>query len=68
MTKFVILIDSYDEAEDNFKCRVFQDQATESFLTTIPAFLMPVIASELCAETEDLPFGLVNQVFEVVQG
>lgn len=56
-------IASYSESDDKFRLSVIDSANDCAFDTSIAASFMPYIASELCSETDDLPFGLVGQHF-----
>jgi hypothetical protein len=67
-----VTIRSYDEFHDTFEIQVrpydMQNRpCSDEHLvkSLIPAILLPYIAPDLCAWTEDLPFDAVGQEFNL---
>jgi len=61
-----IYIESYDEHFDTFACTFTQDGGP-TFESSLPASVLPYVASDLCDECEDLPFDLVGQSFTMTR-
>lgn len=57
-----INIIAYDAHFDTFHIGLQEDDDPK-FESLIPATLLPYIAPELVAQTEDLPYGVVGQSF-----
>ena len=57
---------SYDSYFDTYECE-FSEEGGPTFASLLPASVLPYIASKLCDETEDLPYGLVGKSFTLTR-
>ncbi len=65
-----VSIKSYDEYFDTFEIEVHPFDMLgrpcsdeHKVKSLIPAIMLPYVAPDLCAQTEDLPYGVVGQDF-----
>lgn len=61
--QYSVGIVSYEEADDTFSCITYVN-GVQIDIISLPAFIMPFVARELCAKADD-PYDLAGQFFEL---